>query len=240
MAVFLASIIQIILCYMSNIETLIAEIEQEARRAEFPIDTPVYEAASKDPTLPILYGGNLASKLCFFARDLGKDEVHAGQPLYGAAGILVRQGIYRAIYDKETKDKTELLAVLERVLLTNTMPYKPPGNKAYSARVKNRFRPFIEKLLLFYWQGNRIITLGNEAFKWFAPYGAKGELTKFFERSDRYTASLPVTIQILDSEGNKHSRPVTLFPLPHPSPLNQQYYAQFPQMLQQRLRDVEL
>lgn len=225
---------------MSDIETLIAEIQQEAQRAEFPIDTPVYEAAGKDPTLPILYGGNLASKLCFFARDLGKDEVHAGQPLYGAAGILVRQGIYRAIYDKETRDKTELLAVLKRVLLTNTMPYKPPGNKAYSAAVKKRFRPFMEQLLVLHWQGNSIITLGNEAFKWFAPYGAKGDLTKFFERSDRYTASLQINLQASDSEGNEHSRQVTLFPLPHPSPLNQQYYAQFPQMLQQRLSDVKL
>ncbi|NER38932.1 MAG: uracil-DNA glycosylase [Oscillatoria sp. SIO1A7] len=225
---------------MPDIEHLIAAIQEEAQRAEFPIDRPVYEAAGKDPTLPIIYAGNLASKLCFFARDLGKDEVHAGQPLYGAAGTLVRQGVYRAIYDKETKDKTELMSVLERVLLTNTMPYKPPGNKAYSATVKNRFRPFLEKLLLFYWQGDRIITLGNEAFKWFAPYGAKGELTNFFERSDRYSASLPVTIEISDSEGDDHSRQITLFPLPHPSPLNTKYYAQFPQMLQERLKDVEL
>ena len=224
---------------MSDIDQLIAQIHQEAQRESFPVDEPVYRDAGLDPLVPILYAGNLESQLCFFARDLGKDEVIAQQPLYGAAGRLVRQGLYRALYRKEPSDKKDLQAVLDRVILTNTVPYKPPGNKAYSEAVKKRFRPFLEQLLVLHWQGDRIITLGNEALKWFSPYAPKGALTKFFEQSDRrYTASTQIILHAQDDQGKRHERAVTLSPLPHPSPLNQQYYAQFPQMLQQRLAEI--
>lgn len=239
---------------MSHIDQLIAQIHQEAQREPFPVDEPVYRDAGLDPLMPILYAGNLESQLCFFARDLGKDEVIAQQPLYGAAGKLVRRGLYRALYHKEPSDNTDLQAVLDRVILTNTVPYKPPGNKAYSEAVKKRFRPFLEQLLVLHWQGDaygkgkalRIITLGNEAFKWFSPYAPKGALTKFFEQSDaqgassasRYTASTQITLTAQDDQGKRHERSVTLLPLPHPSPLNQKYYAQFPQLLQQRLAEI--
>ncbi len=223
---------------MATIEELIADIQKEAQRAEFPIDEPVYHQAGLEPTLPILYAGNLASELCFFARDLGKDEVYNRQPLYGAAGRMVRGGLYQAFYGQEAKNNGELEQVLDRVLLTNTVPYKPPGNKAYIEAVKKRFRPFIEQFLVLHWQGNKIITLGNEAFNWFTPYGAKGALKEFFTNSDRYTKSIKVTLDAKDDQWNLISREVTLLPLPHPSPLNQQYYAQFPQLLQQRLAEI--
>ncbi|MBW4681715.1 MAG: uracil-DNA glycosylase [Microcoleus vaginatus WJT46-NPBG5] len=218
---------------MSDIQELIAQIQQEAQRETFPIDEPVYQAAGVEPTQPILYAGNLNSNLCFFARDLGKDEVHAKQPLCGAAGTHVRKGLYRAIYHQEPDKTTDLSSVLDKVVFTNTVPYKPPGNKAYSEAVKKRFRPFLEQFLLFHWQGNRIITLGNEALKWFLPYGEKGAMKEFFEQSDRYTGSIQITL----TSGDKQ-RLVMLQPLPHPSPLNQKYYAKFPQMLQQRLAEV--
>lgn len=223
---------------MSELQNLIQRIQEEAQGAEFPLDESVYQNAGLDPTHPILYAGNLNSPLCVFGRDLGKDEVRARQPLYGAAGSLVRQGVYRFCFEKQTQDKRELEAVLDRVLLSNTVPYKPPGNKAYPVKVKKRFRPFVEQLLVLYWQGDKIITLGNEAFKWFAPYGPKGAIAEFFQRSDRYSASIHVTLQLTDSAGNPHQKLVTLLPLPHPSPLNQRYYAQFPQLLQERLQQV--
>lgn len=223
---------------MSDLDQLIAQIHQEAQRESFPIDEPIYQDAGLDSRKPILYAGNLASQVCFFARDLGKDEVHAQQPLYGAAGKLVRQGLYRSIYGKEPRNNTDLLEVLDRVMLTNTVPYKPPGNKAYSEAVKKRFRPFLEQFLVFHWQGNQIITLGNEAFKWFSPYAAKGVLAQFFEESDRYTASIEVMLQAKDAQGKLYERSVMLSPLPHPSPLNQKYYAQFPQLLQQRIGEI--
>ena len=224
---------------MSDIATLIADIETEAKREEFPIDIPVYKSANLDPTYPILYAGNLQSPLCFFGRDLGRDEVHAQQPLIGAAGTLVRQGFYQVIHGKKTSNPKELQTVCDRVLLTNTVPYKPPGNKAYLVKVKKRFRPYIERLLVVHWQGNQIITLGTEALKWYAPYTEKGKLDIFFKRSDRYEAKLTVSVTATDETGTQFSKSITLLPLPHPSPLNQKYYSAFPKMLQQRLTQVE-
>jgi uracil-DNA glycosylase len=223
---------------MSDIDQLIDQIYTEAQRESFPIDEPIYRDAGIEPLKPLLYAGNLQSQLCFFARDLGKDEVRAQQPLYGAAGKLVRKGLYCALYHQEPRDNADLQAVLDRVILTNTVPYKPPGNKAYSEAVKKRFRPFLERLLVLHWQGDRIITLGNEAFKWFSPYAPKGALAKFFEQPERYTACIQITLHAQDERGKQHERSVTLLPLPHPSPLNQKYYAQFPQMLQQRLAEI--
>jgi len=223
---------------MPDIIQLLSEIQQEAERASFPIDDPVYLAAGLKPTQPILYAGNLNSQLCFFARDLGKDEVHASQPLIGAAGKLVRSGLYRAITQQTPTKSTDLRVILDHVLLTNTVPYKPPGNKAYSQVVKKRFRPFVERLLVLHWQGSKIITLGNEAFNWFTPYCEKGVLADFFQRSDRYSASIEVNIVVKDSAGNLQQKLVTLMPLPHPSPLNQRYYSQFPQLLQERLTAI--
>jgi uracil-DNA glycosylase len=224
---------------MSDIETLIERVRQEAEREAFPIDVAVYKSAKKEPTQPVLYAGNLKSQLCFFGRDLGRDEVFAGQPLIGAAGTLVREGFYWAMHHQKPKGRKDLELVCDRVLLTNTVPYKPPGNKAYSTEVKERFRPFVEQLLVINWQGNQIITLGTEAFKWFAPYGARGEVNKFFLKEDRFTSKLEVTLKATDDTGMQYQRQVYLLPLPHPSPLNQKFYELFPKMLQDRLNEFE-
>lgn len=225
---------------MPDIDTLISQVQQEAQREEFPIDVPVYKSASLEPTKPILYAGNLASPLCFFGRDLGKDEVQARQPLIGASGTMVREGFYYSVYKQKAPSRKDLDdTTIERVLLTNTVPYKPPGNKAYLVKVKKRFRPFLEQLFVFHWQGNQVIPLGTEAFKWFAPYAPKGEVDSFYRREDRFEEKFKVTITATDEMGMSHSKAITLLPLPHPSPLNQKYYAVFPKMLQKRLAQVE-
>lgn len=224
---------------MNDINTLITRTRQEAEKATFPIDVDIYKSAKKDPLQPILYAGNLNSPVCFFGRDLGRDEVYAGQPLIGAAGTMVRGGLFEAIYKRKAKNQEELNTICDRVLLTNTVPYKPPENKAYSVKVKERFRPFVAKLLVFYWQGNQIITLGTEAFKWFTPYGGKGEVEEFFKREDRFSIGLPVILTASDDLGMQHQRKVILLPLPHPSPLNQRYYSKFPKMLQNRFNEFE-
>ncbi|MEM1367190.1 MAG: uracil-DNA glycosylase family protein [Cyanobacteria bacterium P01_H01_bin.15] len=217
---------------------LLDAIHQEAQRETFPVDIPVYQSVKKDPLQPILYAGNLTSPLCFFGRDLGRDEVAASQPLIGAAGTLVRRGLFNAIHQRAPANQTELNTILQRVVLTNTVPYKPPGNKAYAVGVKERFRPFIEQLLVCHWQGNQIITLGTEAFKWFIPYGRKGEVMGYWGDRDRYAKTLPVTLTATDSAGQAHQKTAQLMPLPHPSPLNKQYYSKFPDMLQQRLNQI--
>jgi uracil-DNA glycosylase len=225
---------------MPDIATLISQVQQEAQKEEFPIDIPVYKSAHLEPTYPILYAGNLQSPLCFFGRDLGRDEVHARQPLIGAAGKLVRQGFYQAIHQRPASGERELQTVCDRILLTNTVPYKPPENKAYSTKVKERFRPFVERLLGLHWQGHQIITLGTEAFKWFAPYGKKGEVNNFFlDKERRYWHKLAVNLRYIDDFGLENQKQLFLLPLPHPSPLNKTYYAKFPQMLQQRLTQID-
>src|SRR5262245_46651518 len=79
-----------------SVSDLIAAVRREADTGEFPIDEPVYRRAGRDPKDPILFAGSLEAPVCFVGRDLGKDEVAAGQPLIGAAGRLVRLGILSA------------------------------------------------------------------------------------------------------------------------------------------------
>ena len=92
---------------------------------------------------------------------------------------------------------------------------------------------------MIHWGGTQIVTLGTEAFKWFTPNGPKEEIEGFWKRGDRYEAQLSITLEAVDFQGNKHQHPVSLLPLPHPSPLNKRYYAKFPQMLQQRINEFE-
>ncbi|MEY4520047.1 MAG: hypothetical protein RLZZ499_2647, partial [Cyanobacteriota bacterium] len=56
---------------------------------------------------------------------------------------------------------------------------------------------------------------------------------------DRFENQLTVNLSATDSQGISQTKSITLLPLPHPSPLNQTYYAVFPKMLQQRLSQVE-
>jgi uracil-DNA glycosylase len=221
---------------MLSIQEIIQAVKKEAERQEFPVDAEVYKACGMDANEPVLFYGDLKSPLCFFARDLGKDEVKAKQPLYGAAGTLVRKGVYEMLFDKAGSGAQELQKAADRVLLTNTVPYKPVGNKAYTASVKKRFRPFLEHLLVNHWQGTHIISLGTEAFEWFTPYTSKSAVEAFFARADRYSSELPI---ILTCAITKTQKNVLLAPLPHPSPLNQQYYEKFPEMLKTRLAKIK-
>lgn len=219
---------------MRTVDDLIEAIATEARNFEFPIDEPVYASAKKDPTVPILFAGALSAPVCSFGRDLGKDEVKWGQPQIGAGGRLVRQGVHRAFLGEPTDDDPRLEAVLDHVLLSNTVPYKPPGNKAYATKVKERFRPFVAELIAVHWTGNRVLCLGTEAFKWFAPYAGSGTIETFWKRDDRYEADLPCELVVETAEGPAR-KAIVLCPLPHPSPLNQRWYGKFPALLRARL-----
>jgi uracil-DNA glycosylase len=227
---------------MRTLGELVAAVEAEARREPFPIDEPVYAAAGKDPLGPVLYAGARDAPICSVGRDLGRDEVAAGEPQVGAAGRQVRAGVVRAVTGSDpAKSDRRLEAALDHVLLTNLVPYKPPGNKAYARAVRERFRPFLLELLVVHWRGERVVTLGTEAFDWFAPYLPEGEAEAFWAREDRYEAELDVTLRCTPpGESRAHSRRVLLGPLPHPSPLNQRWYARFPALLAARLRAAGL
>ena len=49
----------------------------------------------------------LEAPVCVFARDLGKDEVAAGEPLIGAGGRLVRAGLYEAKFGEPPQAKSD-------------------------------------------------------------------------------------------------------------------------------------
>jgi len=220
---------------MPSLEQLVGSIHQEALRASFPVDTAVYERVGKDPTEPILFAGSLDAPVCAFGRDLGKDEVAEGQPLIGAGGRLVRTGVYLAENgNPPLKSDRKLESVLSHILLTNTVPYKPPGNKAYSPAVKERFRPYIAEFLGEFWKGHSIMTLGTEAFQWFEPYADSQQFSEFWQRDDRYEAEFRCTLTA-SVAGKSIQKPIVLMPLPHPSPLNRRWYAKFPELLKKRL-----
>lgn len=221
---------------MRTLAQLDAAIEAEARRAPFPIDEEVYRASGKDPFVPVFHGGTPAARVCSIGRDLGKDEVAAGEPQIGAAGRQVRRGVIEAVTGKPIgRKEKDLREALGFVLLTNLVPYKPPGNKAYPRAVRERFRPFLLELLVNHWRGDRVLTLGTEAFDWFAPYLPEGAQEVFWKREDRYEAEIEA---VLTYQGA--TKRIVLCPLPHPSPLNQRWYAKFPDLLAGRLRAAGL
>ncbi len=221
---------------MRELDALIADVHREALRAPFPIDEEVYRRAGRDPQAPILCAGSLDARVCVFARDLGKDEVTHGQPLIGAGGRLVRAGLLRAVHGREPDPKdTTLFSALDHVLLTNTVPYKPPGNKAYSTAVKDRFRPFLVELLTVHWRGDTVLTLGNEAFDWFVRHAAAGAAQALWDREDRYQGRLPCSLRSPDGSVVKE---IAVLPLPHPSPLNARWYSRFPGLLDDRLKGL--
>ncbi|MEW4567687.1 uracil-DNA glycosylase family protein [Tautonia sp. JC769] len=222
---------------MRSVDDLLEAIAREARRAEFPIDEPVYAASKKDPTWPVLFAGSRSARVCSFGRDLGRDEVKWGQPQVGAGGRLVRREVVRVFAGEAADDDPRLEAALEHILLSNTVPYKPPGNKAYSSAVKERFRPFVAEFLAAHWSGDRLLCLGTEAFKWFTPYVGAERIDEFWGRDDRYEAELPCEL-VVETEAGTLRKSIVLGPLPHPSPLNQRWYAKFPELLRQRLHAI--
>jgi uracil-DNA glycosylase len=225
-----------------TIEGLIEKIREEVRREEIPVDRPAYERLGKDPREPILYAGSLDAPVVILGRDLGKDEVRFGQPLIGAGGKLVRQGVSRAWDHPELAEpmtRGTLDIALRHALLTNTVPFKPPGNRAYPDPVKERFRPFLLRLLTQFWGGHHVITLGTEAFRWFEPYGSQEEFRGLGRTDRRFSSAFACRLPIPESDPDQPAaREVEVLPLPHPSPLNRRWHAQFPSMLAQRLGEI--
>ncbi len=89
-----------------------------------------------------------------------------------------------------------------------------------------------------HWKGSRVLTLGTEAFQWFAPYAPEGVAEDFWRREDRYEAVLTVELTA-EVDGRALRKTLTVAPLPHPSPLNQRWYKQFPDLLAKRLADLD-
>lgn len=203
------------------------EIEIEARRADFDVCVETYREAKRDPRVPILCAGALRARWCAVGRELGRDEVLAGEPLIGMSGRRFRRAAHEALLGPAPKTEREFRAVLGDVLLTNLVPYRPVDNEAYDRVTVDRFRPFLERLLAEVWTGDTVLALGQHATLWFAPYAASGAVEALWKDAGaRFRDTLPVTIR---------GRELTLAPVPHPSPLSP-FKSEFATILARRLR----
>lgn len=203
------------------------------------IDVETYERFDRDPLEPIIGLGQRNLRIGFFGRDPGRDEVRHGEPFIGAGGQLVRKELYAYLYGEEMPDFDASKAVGEHFFWINTGPYKPKGNKAWSMKVKRHFHGLMNEVLISHWEGRTLITLGREAFLWFGIGRSKEErarLEAFWKQEDRFESSIEVTLE--DDQGAAQT--FTLYPLPHPSPLNQTWYKRFPGLLKQRLEQLEV
>ncbi|MCS2610490.1 uracil-DNA glycosylase family protein [Halomonas dongshanensis] len=203
------------------------------------IDVEIYARFERDPLTPIIGLGRRNVRVGFFGRDPGRDEVRWGEPFIGAGGQLVRKALYQHLYGEEMPDFEASKAVGEHFFWINTVPYKPIGNKAWSMKVKRRFHGLMNEVLISHWEGRTLITLGREAFLWFGidrPKEERDRLEAFWKRDDRFESHIDVTLE--DDQGKEQT--FTLYPLPHPSPLNQTWYARFPGLLKQRLEELDV
>ena len=113
------------------------------------------------------------------------------------------------------------------LLLANLVPYRPVDNEAYDRATVDRFRPFLERLLADVWTGGVVLSLGENATRWFAPYAADGAVESLWHDSAaRFRDTLKIRVR---------GRALVLAPLPHPSPPSP-VRAQFASLVAQRLR----
>jgi uracil-DNA glycosylase len=222
---------------MGHPRPLPADIEKAMRREATELeqlDREVYRQFDRDPLEPIVGLGPREATLAIFGRDPGRKEVEVGLPFVGAGGQKVREALYRHRYGKSLPDFETSLTVGEEFFWLNTVPYKPQGNKAWSMVVKRRFQPLVAALLTRQWQGERIVTLGREAFFWFGigqTKAIRNALEAFWSRDDRFSATHITDLTLPDGSTKRF----VLVPLPHPSPLNQRWFKRFPDLLAQRL-----
>lgn len=203
------------------------------------IDTEVYEGFGRDWRDPVIGMGNPDTPVAFFGRDPGRDEVQHQMPFIGAGGQKVRGAIHEHFYGKPLPDFETSVEVGKGFFWANTVPYKPVGNKAWSMKVKKQFQPLVADLLLNAWNGSAVITLGREAFLWFAinqDRAVKQQLEAFWAQEDRFESYTSVELSTADGK----RRTLRLYPLPHPSPLNATWYKRFPELLRQRLRQLKV
>ena len=206
---------------------LASDIEREARRAPFDVCRATYVAAKRDPNVPIVCAGSTSARWCLVGRELGREEVHAGEPLVGMGGRRLRRAVHETLVGPAGKAERAFRPVLDRVLLANLVPYRPVDNEAYDKATVARFRPFLERLLADVWTGDVVLSLGETAMKWFAPYARDGDVAALWADADaRFRDTLDIAVR---------GRRLVLAPLPHPSPLSP-FKKEFASLVARRLR----
>jgi uracil-DNA glycosylase len=209
------------------------ELRRLARTLD-ALDVDAYRACARDPLEPIIGLGPANAPLCFMGRDPGRREVEQAQPFVGEAGQLLRAGLHAHLHPAEPYTPAAGLAAGAGMFWMNTVPYKPVGNKAWSAKVRAQFHPVMAHVLAR-WRGADVVTLGNEAFAWFKLGQARpvrDVLRAFWSQGDaRYSRSIEVTLDLAGRE-----RTVRLHPLPHPSRANAVWCARFPALWRARVQ----
>jgi uracil-DNA glycosylase family 4 len=184
------------------------------------IDVDCYARHGQDQTKPVIGLGRVDARWCFVGRDPGEQEVRLQTPFIGDSGQKIRAVM--ADCDVRADD----------VYWMNTVPFKPIGNKAWPVGVRRQCRPALLELLAG-WQGSAVITFGEAAFRWFGLGDAADRLVidRFWGRTDKYEAILPISIELGGVE-----RRLILHPVPHPSRANAAWVNRFPALLAARLR----
>jgi uracil-DNA glycosylase len=206
-----------------TIASVTQEVEAVLQEMAVPIDQQAYANAGRSPRMPIWYDGEPRSQLAFLARDLGREEVSQGRPLCGPSGQAIRGQV------------AKVLGSDAHAMYLNTVPFKPPFNKAYPQSVRHRFREYVLWFLTHVWQGRYLMTLGKEAFDWFLPYVPRDGKAAFHGlwSSGDWQGSKDVTLTYAGVQ-----RQIVILPLPHPSGRSR-YRKQFPELLERRLNALD-
>lgn len=205
-----------------------ARVRKEALRAPMDLCLDTYRVAGRDPHDPVVFAGSLSARWCAVGRELGREEVELGEPLVGMAGRRFRRAFHEAVLGPADPGERRFDAVLPHVLLTNLVPYRPVGNRAYDRTTRERFRPFLERLLADHWTGDRVLALGQHALAWFEPYAPDGAVRELWADADtRFSRWIDVRIGCRD---------VRLAVVPHPSPLSP-FKGEFAAILARRLAE---
>jgi uracil-DNA glycosylase family 4 len=185
------------------------------------LDVACYRKHGRDPFEPLLGLGAPDARWCFFGRDPGEQEVRLHTPFVGDSG----QRIRAVMHESNVRDAD--------VFWMNTVPYKPVKNHPWSMAVRRRCQPALLRLLAR-WQGHRVITFGEAAFRWFGltDSTARAEIDRVWARPDKYSAELRVDLELPGRE----RRTFTLCAVPHPSGANARWARAFPDLLRSRLQ----
>lgn len=210
---------------------------REIARGLERIDVEVYDSNGRDPLDPILGGGPADAPVAVIGRDPGRDEVKHGMPFIGAGGQKVRRALHEVVHGAPLPSFEASVAVGRHVFWANTVPWKPIGNKAWSARVRKAVMPYINDMLVHDWSGTHIMALGRVAFFWFGQdRETKQRLNEHWAREDRFETGIELLLTAPDGA----NRLVQLYAIPHPSPLNATWAPHVPRLLRERFSQVGL
>lgn len=150
----------------------------------------------QDPENPIIYTGNLDSKILILARDLGKTEVEKEEILIGRSGQIVRTVMSDLGYNLPND-----------YVMMNIVPYKPYKNKVFSLDIR---LPFFElmKYLIKLINPDTIISMGFEANEAIMGFETIPPILSY-SRSN--------TGGFLHKALNKSEKEFKIIPTPHPS-----------------------